>query len=210
MKEIVLDLRSKTLLEKIEFSGDISTGLAKYPTIFTAPNPTVADLTGTTNSVVSKLMERNNLEQQLHAANVELGVLEATLDSKIGLEANYVQRVSNGDESIIAKAGMKVKKQGSPIGELPKVTNLSASIGDGRNEIDLHWNKVYAAKSYTIEMAEASGNIDNLNWIHSGVSTKSRFTVKGLTSGKAMLFRVAAVGAAGQGNWNSTFAIYVP
>ncbi len=36
------------------------------------------------------------------------------------------------------------------------------------------------------------------SWRHAGVSTKSKFTIEGLRSGKRYRFRVAAINAAGR------------
>ena len=94
------------------------------------------------------------------------------------------------------------------LGKMPRVKSLAATVSDGHGSIDLQWDAVHGANSYAIEGTEHDAAA--VNWKHMGVSSKSKFTVTGLTSGKAMLFRVAAVGAAGQGHWSDPCAIYVP
>jgi hypothetical protein len=39
-------------------------------------------------------------------------------------------------------------------------------------------------------------------WRHAGVSTKSKFTIEGLRSGKRYWIRVAAINTAGQSGWS--------
>ena len=210
MKRPVLKLNELTLPEKVELSGNITTDMAANAAIFPNPNPPLLTLTNQRSALVVKIMEHNNLEQMLHASTVELNLLETEFDRNLLLEAAYVDSVSNGDESIIYKAGMMPKKSPTPIGALPKVDNLKASVGERNGYVDLHWNKVHGAKSYVIESCEHLSDGSPHQWTGVALSTKSSVTVKNLVSGKAMLFRVAAVGAAGQGPWSNPCAIYVP
>ena len=47
-------------------------------------------------------------------------------------------------------------------------------------------------------------------WINTRVVTKSSTTVNGLTTGGRVWFRVAAIGAAGQGPWSDPATKIVP
>src|SRR5918912_1221168 len=74
--------------------------------------------------------------------------------------------------------------------------SLSASAGDRDGEMDLRWDKVERARSYVIEFSPDPPT--PTSWTHGAVSTKSQFTLGGLTSGTRYWFRVAAVGPLGQ------------
>jgi hypothetical protein len=59
---------------------------------------------------------------------------------------------------------------------------------------------VSGARSYVIERSVEPGAATS--WSYCGVSTKSSFTAKGLTSGSRFWFRVAAVNNNGQSGWS--------
>jgi hypothetical protein len=68
-------------------------------------------------------------------------------------------------------------------------------------EVDLQWNPIRRGlKSYIIEKTTDAGAATG--WTHAGISTKSKTSISGLTSGTRYWFRVAAVGTAGQGPWS--------
>ncbi|PYS47941.1 MAG: hypothetical protein DMF68_14680 [Acidobacteria bacterium] len=74
------------------------------------------------------------------------------------------------------------------------------TVGDHDGEVDLQWDTVRGARSYVIEISADPPT--NTSWQHKTVSTKSRATIEGLTSGTKYWFRVAAVGANGQSGWS--------
>lgn len=76
---------------------------------------------------------------------------------------------------------------------------LAATAGDHDGAIDLSWEPVADAKSYVEEKSPDPPT--PTSWLHAGVSTKSKMTISGLTSGTRYWFRVAAVGTSGQSGW---------
>ncbi len=62
-------------------------------------------------------------------------------------------------------------------------------------------------KSYSVDLSTPSGTGP---WASGRVITKSTATVNGLTSGQRVWFRVAAIGAAGQGPWSGLATKIVP
>ena len=100
-----------------------------------------------------------------------------------------------GVESKILSAAVQVRAVAAPIGDLLAPENLRASFGDTAGEIDLIWDRVRGAVSYVIDCRELTATA----WTFAKNSTKSRATVTGLTPGKTYVFRVHAVGAAGDG-----------
>ena len=77
---------------------------------------------------------------------------------------------------------------------------LAVTAGDHDGEIDLTWDTIVGSKSYVIEKSPDPPT--PTSWAHAGVSTKSRTTVSGLTSGTRYWFRVAAINANGQSGWS--------
>jgi predicted phage tail protein len=85
--------------------------------------------------------------------------------------------------------------------EAPTVPKrLTASAGDHDGEVDLSWDRLAGAKSYVVEKSVDPPTATG--WSHTAVSTKSSFTVTGLTSGTRYWFRVAAINANGQSGWS--------
>ena len=79
--------------------------------------------------------------------------------------------------------------------------DLTPTAGDRDGEIDLSWDTVTGAKSYVID--KNGDPVKPTSWTHAGVSTKSNFTARGLTSGMRYWFRVAAVNSNGQSGWSN-------
>jgi predicted phage tail protein len=75
-------------------------------------------------------------------------------------------------------------------------------MGDHDGELDASWDPVAGAKSYIIEIC-SEDPATATNWKYAGISTKSKFTVEGLQSGKRYWIRVAAINSAGQSGWSN-------
>jgi hypothetical protein len=127
---------------------------------------------------------------------------EAALDTLATALAGHVDSVAKGDETIILSAGMTTKAPAAPVGPLPAPGDVAAAGGDMEGEIDLNWQPVRGAASYSI-VKSTTGNVGNAgDWSPAATGTKSKATVSGLTSGTRYWFRVAAIGSAGQGPWS--------
>ncbi len=78
--------------------------------------------------------------------------------------------------------------------------SLTATSGDSNGEIDLIWEPVYGARTYVVQRSIRSA--EPVRWTQEDIITKSSYTVSKLKSGQKNWFRVAAVGANGQGPWS--------
>lgn len=196
-----------SITEKIQFVRQIvaaMTGNTTFPT----PEPPLADITSAVNALEAAYNEANAARQNAVSLTSVMDDKEQSLNALIAKLANYVENKSDGDQAKIQSAGMLVRSKPVPIGALPAPENLIATAGDGECEIDLSWNPVRGANGYPIEYCEDP--ITPTGWKPAGVSTKSSHIVKGLTSGKKYWFKVAAVGAAGQGPWSDPATKYAP
>lgn len=93
------------------------------------------------------------------------------------------------------------------MGDLPAPDDLRAAMGDVDGEIDLVWDRVRGASAYVVQMCPDPTRGD---WTQAALSTSSKATVPGLTSGQTTYFRVAALGAAGQGAWSDVASKMAP
>jgi len=132
---------------------------------------------------------------------------EDALDLRLTQLASYVDNASGGDEGKILSSGMNLRA-GRAATALPgQVLALSATASDAEGQIDLAWDPTDGAKSYTVDLSTTSGTGP---WANKTVVTKSSVTIDALTSGQRVWFRVAAIGAAGQGPWSDPATKIVP
>jgi hypothetical protein len=94
---------------------------------------------------------------------------------------------------------LPVRDSAAPIGAMTSPLDFLATQGDMEGEIDLTWSRVRGAKSYIVQRSE---NVTPRVWSQVAVVSKSKATVNGCTPGMVCVFRVSAVGAAGQGPWS--------
>jgi len=121
--------------------------------------------------------------------------------------ANYVQNASGGDPAKIQSAGFPVRNTPAPIGPLPAPGELEAQPSQTEGYVNIRWKCVKGASSYVVERAQ---DASQLNWTQALTTTKSRGVVNTMISGARYWFRVAAVGAAGQGAWTDSISKIVP
>ncbi|MEO5804424.1 MAG: fibronectin type III domain-containing protein [Verrucomicrobiota bacterium] len=130
---------------------------------------------------------------------VEKDGARVALEFGLNQRVSYVDLTSGGDEAKILSSNFPVKDPPTPIGALPASVDFLATLGDMEGEIDLIWSRVRGAQSYIVQYSPyAMPRV----WEQEAVVTKSKATVADCTPGKMYVFRVAAVGAAGQGPWS--------
>jgi hypothetical protein len=207
MASIKLNFSRLSVPEKVALTRLIVTNMTGN-SHFTTPNPTLTAI-----GLAADFLEQ--AESEVQAARQEAKAKTTTrnnkmddLDRLMTQAVGYVTAVSGGNEEIIQSAGMDLRATPgtSTAPSLPAA--LSATAGDLDGAIDLSWDPVVGAASYVIEMSPDPPTATS--WNHKGVSTKSTFTVAGLTSGTRLWFRVAAVNANGQGPWTDPATKIVP
>ena len=207
MAKVKLGLKNMPIPVKAELATRIVTAMTGNAN-FTTPNPALADITAAKTALETAYNDALTKRQQAKSATDLMADKEKNLERVLTLEALYVENVSGGDELKIQSAGMSVKDAGAPIGELPAPMGLYATAGDEDGEIVLNWEPVRGAKSYTVQMTTDPNVLDS--WAHKMNAPESFTDIKGLTSGGKFWFRVAGVGAAGQGAFSDPAAKYAP
>ena len=207
MAKVKLGLDRMTIAVKAELGARIVTAMTGNAN-FTTPNPPLADITAAKTAMETAYNDALTLRQQAKAATDLQADKEKDFERLLTSESLYVENASGGDVQKIMSAGMSVKDAGAPIGELPAPMGLYATSGDEDGEIVLNWEPVRGAKSYAVQMTTDPNVPDS--WAHKMNVSESFTDVKGLTSGGKYWFRVAAVGAAGQGAFSDPAAKYAP
>jgi Fibronectin type III domain len=200
MAKTKLNLKNLSTPEKIARARQIVTAVtnnAHFPT----PNPPLTQVSAAIDAVEQLNNEVQAMRAAAKAKTSELYQQESVLDRTLAQLAAYVESVSGGDDAKINSAGLDVRAQRSPAGDLAAPGNLSASAGDHEGEIDLHWDKVGNARSYVVE--QSLDPPSDSTWSNAAVVVKSQATIEDLTSGRKYWFRIAAVGATGQSGWSN-------
>ncbi|MDB6124467.1 MAG: hypothetical protein JWQ71_3460 [Pedosphaera sp.] len=206
MALIKLGLDKLPIPDKIQFARQIVTDMTGNPN-FTTPLPALTGITAAALALETAYNAAQTARQVAKSATATQDVKNDALNLILSQEANYVENTSNGDKAKILSSGFDVRNPSTPIGVLPQVADLSAGPSEDEGSADLAWTGVRGAKSYAIERAPNSAD---LQFVMVGTSTKTKTSLNTMTPGNKYWFRVAAVGAAGQGAWSDPVPIIAP
>ena len=200
MPKTKLNLHNLSIVAKIAKAKQIVAALTGNPN-FPTPNPTLNAIDLVITKTETKAAERDAAQQLAKTKTIELNGCEDELNAILSQIAAHVDSVAAGDRAKIHSAGLDTRAGATSTTEPPPPpSGLDSSIGDHEGELDAFWDPVAGARSYLIQTNEdptvATG------WQHTGVSTKSKYTIKGLQSGKRYWMRVAAVNSVGQSGWS--------
>jgi len=171
---------------------------------FTEPEPALANVTAANNAFVLSIAKaQNGSKEDTVIKNNCRTVLETILKS----EADYVQRISNGDEAIILSSGFDVNRRPGTVGQLDKPTNLTLMPGNNHGTLWFSCDVVANASFYVIEYTEGPVTADSV-WIQT-TTTKHKLLIEALTSGKQYFFRVAGGGSDPSRVWSDTVNSFV-
>ncbi|MCG3148062.1 MAG: hypothetical protein PCFJNLEI_01504 [Verrucomicrobiae bacterium] len=203
MAEVALNLRNLSVNDKITKGRAVTTaaGTIEGTAVLGAPlPPEAAEVTTKTDALEFARDKKAAADNAAKLATQELSAAERAWNTALADYGRLVGTKSGGVAAKINACGLDVAGTPTPIGEMPQVLNLVATIGDLTGEVDLAWNPAKGSKTYIVQHCE-----DPLGgaWTQFDLCTASKITVTGLVSGKKYWFRVAAKGSApGQGPWS--------
>lgn len=166
------------------------TGNPDFPT----PTPTTA--------IIGTACDK--LEAATNAYDFNRGKLEkeardlAVADLKFLIRelGGYVQANCKGESDLILSTGFNVRRDNTPIGQLPAPKNVLASTTLYPGRIDLRWDGVKGRSIYEVWMTDGDPSLET-GWKMIAVTPKPRFTVKDLKSNVVYTFRLVAQGPTG-------------
>jgi len=158
---------------------------------FSTPQPTLVDME-------AKLTEFENMataaidgsKAQVYSRNESSKELKTMLRTL----ANYVSLTADGDGVVILSSGFDVRSDPEPAPPLTNPQDLKASRSSRSGEVDLDWTTVSNALNYQVEFSTIDPIMPAVEWVQSGVSSKSKYSVDNLTVGQFYWFRVKAYG----------------
>ena len=200
MAKIKLNLSSLTIPQKLAKAQQIVTAVGEVAT-FATPSPPLASITAAITGLNNAYTDAQQFRQAAKEKTSTQNQKEDALDRLLTQLAAYVESVAGGNEQLILSAGMDTRAAAVAGTDTPgQPQALTPTAGDHDGQIDLSWDTVTGAKSYVID--QSVDPVTPTSWSHGGVSTKSTFTAKSLTSGTRYWFRVAAVNNNGQSGWS--------
>ena len=212
MKKIKLELKEKSVLQKIADGEEIA------PQLIADANAQVqavgAALDSATTVLNTKSTEQKQKEADAIAATEALNTQETVYDDAMRDASAKVMEIYKGDIQKWKDFGFQIGEESAPVGIPPKVENLSVTTTETSGNADLHWDSVAKVNGYKIQFLESEAAPAALaappppsesGWKPAtpDFSTKSKITATGLTAGKFISFRVAAVNSAGTGAWSN-------
>ena len=193
--------------DKIQYARQIvidMTGNANYIT----PAPTLPSI-GTAATTLETTYNAAQTARQVAKSKTAIqNTADAALDLLLMQLGNYVENTSGGDIGKITSSGFSVKAPATPVGDLPAPDNVSVAPSASAGTVDMKWNRVRGANSYLV--SRAADSTAPLDWSAGIATTKAKAAVNTMTSGGKYWFRVAAVGAAGQGAWSDAVSKIAP
>ena len=186
----LIGLTSKALVEKGRNCVDMLTGNAS----FTLPAGFLASI-----SAACDVLEQANEEVLFFGGKVNYQakrVAERALADLLRELAGYVQAQSGGDASKILSAGFDVRKRGEPVEKLSTPENLRGQLTSFAGNAVLRWNTVANATNNQVFINSTDPEQED-KWELVAYTSKSRYTVTDLESGKNYWFRVQAMGRKG-------------
>ncbi|MFT5469561.1 MAG: hypothetical protein ACI8UO_004682 [Verrucomicrobiales bacterium] len=198
MAKVKLNLRAKSDAELKTFGeghDESMTGNPNFPT----PEPDGVGFATVLSDYSTKLAAKSVADATAKAATAAKDAARIEFEDALNVRGRYVDTASGGDLEKILSSGFESRAPATPIGNLPAPIDFLATMGDMPGEIDLTWSRVTGASTYMVECRE---NLPEAQWELIKPVTPSKATVPNLVSGTEYAFRVAGVGAAGQGPWS--------
>lgn len=203
MAKVKLSLKDLSDSELLELSRAHIAAMAGNAN-FTTPTPSAASFLTTTDAFEAKMTAKDTAVAAAKEAVLERDDARAAQEDVLRQRGAYVDTTSAGDAIKIASSGFATKAPATPSGLPGQPQSVAASTGDLEHTIELAWDRMRNVNSYVIQKCPDPEN--PANYVLAGISTKSSATIAGLTPGTKYWFRVAAVGAAGQGPWSDPAA----
>jgi len=183
--------------DEVAFARQIVTKMTGNAT-YTTPAPALAAITTAADALEAAYNAAQAARISSKQATSAMHDKQVALSALITQEAAYVQNTSAGDKTKIESAGFEVTNPNSPIGPLPAPENVELDANVNPGNMGVRWKSVHGAASYIVERAPDSAPTD---YIVAANPTLARALVNTMASGTRYWFRIAAVGAAGAGEW---------
>lgn len=193
---IVLDFVRIPVAQKVEFGKGVILKMKSNPK-FATPDVSIADLEAKTD-----LLETRSVAA-IDGGKEATALMHQTEDEWVDLMrkmAKYVDRIADGDNTIILSSGFNMAKQPSPAVR----PEFSVELGEKSGSVVLRRQAVEGARSYIWQYCTGeSPATTETEWTIAQVTSKASVELTGLTALSKYWFRTAVVTASGTSAYNA-------
>ncbi len=194
--------------DKVQFMRQVVMDMNAAVAVYGTPAPALAAITTAATALETAYNAALTARQVAKSKTATMNEAEAALDLLASQLGNYVENTSGGDPAKITLSGFSVRQiPAGPVGPLPAPSDVAIVQTESAGTVKMNWRQVRGAKSYVVERAADAAE---LTWFAALATTKLKALVNTMTSGTKYWFRVAAIGAAGQGPWSNAIAKFAP
>lgn len=193
---IVLDFVRIPVAQKIEFGKGVIAKMKGNPK-FTTPDVTIADMETKTELLETRSVAALDGGKEVTALMHQTETEWVDIMRKM---AKYVDRIADGDNTIILSSGFNMAKQPSPAVR----PEFSVELGEKSGSVVLRRQAVEGAKSYIWQYCTGdTPEVNDTEWVVAQVTSKASVELSGLTALSKYWFRSAVVTASGTSAYNS-------
>ncbi|MFN0031403.1 MAG: hypothetical protein ACKVOR_04510 [Flavobacteriales bacterium] len=183
-----INLVEKTKFVVMSMEGNIN---------FTTPSPALADVLTEANALLTAIgLAEQGTKAQKHDRDEKAADLVVTLTQLAG----YVTNVAANKESVMLSSGFDLERARTPVGLLGVVENLRTKMTGVTGEVEVKAKKLRGAAAYKLQMTLTPD--EENSWVLVATIVKARTMMTGLPSLTVHYFRMAGIGASGQGPWS--------
>ena len=202
--QLSLNLTGMSDADLVKLVKNHEKAVTEHPEVFATPDPTAAVLAAAREGFELAMADQATAATAATEATRLKNASRLSLEDLMRTRDGYVTKLGRTNPSAPGLSNLPVRSTPGPVGLVAAPESLNATLGDLEHTVDLGWDKVRGARSYVVQWC--ADPMSDANWQQAGISTKSSYLVTGLTAGTKYWFRVAAVGAAGQGPWSDPCA----
>ena len=192
---VMMNFTRLSIWEKIAFYRNVlgkMTGNALFPTPDVSLETTKTELDEFEAAAVAA---KDGSRSQIALRNNKM----ATVDDLFHSLALYVDRIANGDDTIILSSGFDVLE----VTHTYSKPELGVKSGEVSGHIKLVAKSIEGAKSYIWQYAKDTQPQNGEGWILAGYSTKTTYEINDLEVLGKYWFRVAGITAKGLSNYTA-------
>jgi hypothetical protein len=178
----------------LEFGRNTVVKMEANQLVFPSPDVPLSTMTESLTLLeIRYLAAKSGGKQQ----TLELNITRKDSEEFIRKQGLYVDRVADGDETIIMKSGFDMTRP--PLQSVKPI--FVAENGEHAGEVDLHHKSIPGSKSWVWQ--KCADPLDDSKWEPEAITTQASYTVKGLPSVSRYWFRAAYITIDGQSDWTA-------
>ena len=197
----LLDFIVLPVNDKLEFYKYIANQLANA-TLFPSPDITIAMIKTVIDNFETAILAAKDGS---HSALAVRNDKEKLADDVFRILVNYVNRIADGDETIIIKSGFNASKQPIPF----QKAELSVIYGEHSGSVMVIIKAILNAVAYKIQYRKTSVSGLLEEWLEAEISTSASCLIANLIPGTKYDFRFASISSAGTSDFSNPISIIV-